>query len=102
MSCVVVAVELVWLVVVGENLIELVDLCRRRILVVVAEQPKQRAAQVPPQGRFYLTDALERLVQLYADWGKREQADAWRRELEAHKQRGKEKKEKEKGTAGKG
>ena len=43
---VVVAVELVRLVVVGEDLVELVDLLGTGVGVLVAEQPEQRAAQV--------------------------------------------------------
>lgn len=36
---------------------------------------KQREAKIPPQGKFRLTEALERLVQLY------EAMDKWRKEL---------------------
>jgi hypothetical protein len=43
---VVVAVELVLLAELGEQLVQLVDLGRRRVLVVVAEQAEQRGAQV--------------------------------------------------------
>jgi tetratricopeptide (TPR) repeat protein len=64
------------------------------LLVQGYEGMKQRAAKIPPPSRVYLTSALDRLVQLYAGLGKREQADAWRRELEAHKRREKEAKQK--------
>jgi tetratricopeptide (TPR) repeat protein len=37
----------------------------------------------PPRQR--LTEALERVVQLYDAWGTKEQADEWRKRLEAHK-----------------
>jgi serine/threonine protein kinase len=52
------------------------------LLVKGYEGMKQRAAKIPPQGKPRLTEALQRLVQLYDDWGKNEQADQWRRELE--------------------
>jgi tetratricopeptide (TPR) repeat protein/tRNA A-37 threonylcarbamoyl transferase component Bud32 len=45
---------------------------------------KQRAARIPPplrQGR--LTEALQRLVQLYDAWGKPDEAARWRKELDA-------------------
>ena len=38
---------------------------------------KAREAEVPPQGKIRLTEALERLVQLYDAWGKPEQAAEW-------------------------
>jgi tetratricopeptide (TPR) repeat protein len=47
------------------------------------EGMKERAAKIPPQGQVRLTQALERLVQLYSGWGKEEQAQTWRRALEA-------------------
>jgi hypothetical protein len=39
---------------------------------------KQREATIPPVAKVRLTEALERLVQLYDTWGKPEQAAAWR------------------------
>ena len=46
---------------------------------------KQREAKIRAQGKVRLTEALERLVQLYDAWGKPEQAEQWRRELEQRK-----------------
>jgi serine/threonine protein kinase/tetratricopeptide (TPR) repeat protein len=42
---------------------------------------KQREAKIPPQGKVRLTEALERLVQLYEATGKKDQADKWRKLL---------------------
>lgn len=36
----------------------------------------QRAAQIPPQGKVRLTEALERLVRLYEATGRKEEAPA--------------------------
>jgi hypothetical protein len=47
------------------------------------EGMKQRAAKIPPQGKVWLTQALERLVQLYGAWDRPEEAAEWRKELEA-------------------
>jgi tetratricopeptide (TPR) repeat protein len=44
---------------------------------------KQRRDKIPPPGLVRLPEALERLVQLYDAWGKKDQADRWRKELEA-------------------
>ena len=50
---------------------------------------KQREAKTPgvdtPGSPFNvrLTEALERLVQLYDAWGKQDKADEWRKKLEA-------------------
>jgi eukaryotic-like serine/threonine-protein kinase len=49
------------------------------------EGMKQREAKIPPQRKVRLTEALERLVQLYDAWGKPEQAQKWRKELEETK-----------------
>ena len=46
---------------------------------------KAREAKIPPQGKPRLTEALERLVQLYDAWGKADQAAEWRAKLEAQK-----------------
>lgn len=50
---------------------------------------KQREAKLSKQNRSYLTDSMERVVQLYDAWGKKDQADEWRkkrdRELPADK-----------------
>jgi serine/threonine protein kinase len=42
---------------------------------------KQRAAPNPAEDQLRLTEALERLVQLYDAWGKPGQADEWRKKL---------------------
>jgi hypothetical protein len=44
---------------------------------------KQREAKIPPAAKARLSEAIERLVQLYDAWGKKDQADRWRKELEA-------------------
>ena len=45
---------------------------------------RQTEAQIPPQvNDSRLSDALERLVQLYDAWGKPDEAAKWRKELEA-------------------
>jgi hypothetical protein len=47
---------------------------------------KQREGKIPPLVRqLRLTEALERLVQLYDDWGKKDDADKWRKELDSRK-----------------
>jgi serine/threonine protein kinase/lipopolysaccharide biosynthesis regulator YciM len=47
------------------------------------EGMKQREAKIPPPSKARLSEALERLVQLYDAWGKKGQADTWRKQLEA-------------------
>jgi serine/threonine protein kinase len=42
----------------------------------------EHEAKIPPQGKIRLTEALERLVQLYEATGKKDQADKWRKEHE--------------------
>jgi serine/threonine protein kinase/tetratricopeptide (TPR) repeat protein len=49
------------------------------------EGMKQREAKIPADGRGGLSEALERLVQLYEAWGKKDEAAKWRKELEAMK-----------------
>ena len=46
------------------------------------EGMKQRAAEIPLPGKDRVIEALERLVQLYDAWGKKDQADLWRTKLE--------------------
>jgi len=43
---------------------------------------KQREAKIPARGKIRWTEALERLVQLYDAWGKKDEADKWRKELD--------------------
>ena len=49
------------------------------------EGMKQREQAIPPQGKPRLTEALERLVKLYAAWGKPDEAAKWRQELARRK-----------------
>jgi tetratricopeptide (TPR) repeat protein/tRNA A-37 threonylcarbamoyl transferase component Bud32 len=70
------------------------------LLVNGYEGMKRQEGKIPPQSRQNLTDAVNRLVQLYDGWEKREQADRWRREREAQKQRGEKAKEKKKARGG--
>lgn len=53
---------------------------------------KQREAKIPPQGKVRLTEALERLVQLYEATGKKEEADKWRKKLDETAKEAKERK----------
>ena len=47
------------------------------------EGMKQRAAKIPPASRVRLTEALQRIVELYESTDRPEQAEKWRKELEA-------------------
>ena len=49
------------------------------------EGMKAREKTIPPQGKVRLSEALERLVQLYEAMGKKDEAAKWRKELEATK-----------------
>jgi eukaryotic-like serine/threonine-protein kinase len=51
------------------------------LLLAGYEGMKQREAKIPAQGKIRLTEALERLVQLYEARGDKDQADAWRKKL---------------------
>jgi eukaryotic-like serine/threonine-protein kinase len=55
------------------------------LLVHGYEGMKQRAATIPTNGKARLTEALERLVQLYDDWGKPDEAAKWRAERARYK-----------------
>jgi tetratricopeptide (TPR) repeat protein len=46
---------------------------------------KKHEAQIPPQGKVRLTEAVQRLVQLYEETGNQDEAARWRKELEANK-----------------
>jgi eukaryotic-like serine/threonine-protein kinase len=46
---------------------------------------KEREAKIPPGFSIYLTEALERLVQLYDAWEKKDEATKWRKELQSRK-----------------
>jgi tetratricopeptide (TPR) repeat protein len=47
------------------------------------EVMKKQAAKMPPPGKAPLTEAVERLVQLYEATGKKDEAAKWRKEREA-------------------
>jgi eukaryotic-like serine/threonine-protein kinase len=55
------------------------------LLVQGYEGMKERAAKLGADDPRGLTTALERIVQLYDAWDRKDQADQWRRKLEAHK-----------------
>jgi hypothetical protein len=40
---------------------------------------KQRETQIPSQAKSYLTEALDRLVQLYDSTGQKDKAKEWRK-----------------------
>jgi serine/threonine protein kinase/tetratricopeptide (TPR) repeat protein len=46
---------------------------------------KARAKTIPPQSKVYLTEAAERLVQLYEATGNAAEAERWRKEVAEHK-----------------
>ena len=46
---------------------------------------KQREAAISPQSKVRVTEALERLVQLYDAWGNPDEAAKWRKELETRR-----------------
>jgi len=45
------------------------------------EGMKQREKKIPPESKIRLTEALERLVQLYDALGRKDKADGWRKKL---------------------
>jgi hypothetical protein len=45
------------------------------------EELKDREAKIPAHGKIRLVQALERLVQLYDAWGKKDKADEWRKKV---------------------
>ena len=47
---------------------------------------KRRAVQVPPEEQSNVATALERLVQLYDAWGRRDEAAKWRKDSEEAKE----------------
>ena len=57
------------------------------IFVQGYEGMKQREATIPANGKVRLTEALERLVQLYDAWDKPNEALKWRKELEKTKEK---------------
>jgi hypothetical protein len=63
------------------------------------EGMKQRETKIPANAKESLSEALERLVQLYDAWGRPEQANEWRQKLE---QANASKKDSTKGNGGAG
>ena len=55
------------------------------MLLAGYEGMKKREAKIPPQGKVRLTEAVERLVQLYEATDKKDEAAKWRKEWEARK-----------------
>jgi hypothetical protein len=45
------------------------------------EGMRKRAGTIPDQAKVRLTEALERIVQLYDAWDKKDKADRWRKML---------------------
>src|SRR5262249_54243562 len=60
------------------------------LLVTGYEGIREREARIPVPSRFRLVEALDRLGRLYEDWGQKDQAEAWRKQLGARKQPGQE------------
>ena len=56
------------------------------LLLAGYEGMKQREAKIPPTGKVRLTEALERLVQVYEALEKKDEAAKWRKEQEARKE----------------
>jgi hypothetical protein len=52
-----------------------------RLLLAGYEGMRQREGKIPPIGKSRLTEAIERLVQLYDECGRKDKADEWRRRL---------------------
>jgi tetratricopeptide (TPR) repeat protein len=51
------------------------------LLVSSFEGLKERERDIPPKRRAHVREALERLVQLYDGWGKKDKANEWREKL---------------------
>jgi tetratricopeptide (TPR) repeat protein len=59
------------------------------LLLAGYEGLMQREATIPADGKIRLTETLERIVQLYDAWDKKDKADEWRTKLDAHREAGK-------------
>jgi tetratricopeptide (TPR) repeat protein len=53
------------------------------LLLAGYEGMKQRKAKIPNEGKLRLTEALDRLVQLYDALGKKDESAKWRKELDS-------------------
>jgi hypothetical protein len=58
------------------------------LLVDGYEGLRRRAGTIPELARARLTEGLERIVQLYDAWGKKDQAGRWRKQLEEARKAG--------------
>jgi hypothetical protein len=56
------------------------------LLLAGYEGMKQREDKIPPVGKIRLTEALERLVQLYDATEQKEKAAEWRKKLETRRE----------------
>ncbi|MHB1423544.1 MAG: tetratricopeptide repeat protein [Gemmataceae bacterium] len=55
------------------------------LLVQGYQGMNERADKIPSQDKVHLREAIERLVQLYDAWGKKDKADEWRKKLDTRK-----------------
>ena len=55
------------------------------LLLAGYEGMKEREAKIPPLAKDRLTDALQRLVQLYEATGQKDKAEQWRKKVEEAK-----------------
>ena len=53
------------------------------LLLAGYEGMKKQEATVPPQGKIRMSEAVERLVQLYEATGKKDEAARWRQQRQA-------------------
>jgi len=51
------------------------------LIVAGYEGMKAREAKIPPPGKPRFTEAAERVVRLYEEWGKKDKAAEWRTRL---------------------
>lgn len=52
-----------------------------QLLLGAVEELQTRQAQLPPSGRSTLTESIERLIQLYDAWDRKDHAAQWRKKL---------------------
>ena len=58
---------------------------KRKNFRVRGKEPSRPAAKIPPQGKVRVTEAIQRLIDLYTAWDKPDQAAEWRKKLDAAK-----------------
>jgi hypothetical protein len=59
--------------------------CRRAVCSAISLSDRRlcrRRSTIPPQQKVRLAEAAERLVQLYVAWGRKDQAETWRRQVD--------------------